>query len=213
MPTSPNCPSPVGVHLLGCHLLGAHQGLVRPVRGGLAVVQHPGGRLLRRRLEGSAGARPARGLQCRLGKPIHRPRVHPGPLGTPDEDQHGREGPPAGITFVWRLCRTLKYDELYLKANATEAPKELGVYLRFYSDQRLHQALGYSTPAEVFYDDSPLRNERSKGRRCSPNPVLESSAGATGLSLYSAPLVGLSKNPRRLGRQDFEEVLRRTAQS
>ena len=29
--------------------------------------------------------------------------------------------------------------------------------------------------------DSPLRNEASKGRRCSPDPVLVSSAGATGL--------------------------------
>ena len=80
-------------------------------------------------------------------------------LGTPDEDQHGREGPPAGITFVGRLCRTLKYEEVSLEANAnaTLAPKELGVYPRFYKDQRLHLALGYCTPAEVFYDDSPLR--------------------------------------------------------
>ena len=61
----------------------------------------------------------------------------------------------------------MAYDE-------TLAPKELGVYLRFYNDQRRHQALGYSTPAEVFYDESPLRNEASKGRRCSPDPVLES---------------------------------------
>ena len=84
------------------------------------------------------------------------------------------KGRYTGIIFVGRLCRTLKYEEVNLKANATEAPKELGVYLRFYNDQRLHQALGYSTPAVVFYDDSPLRNEAPKGRRCSPDPLLES---------------------------------------
>ena len=80
------------------------------------------------------------------------------------------------IIFVGRLCRTLKYEEVNLEtnANATGAPKELGAYLRFYNDQRPYQVLGHSTLAEVFYDESPLRKAASKGRRCSPNPELES---------------------------------------
>ena len=54
--------------------------------------------------------------------------------------------------FVERLWRTVKYEEVYLKAyaGAGEARRELGAYFRFYNDQRPHQALGYRTPGEVF---------------------------------------------------------------
>ena len=47
----------------------------------------------------------------------------------------------------------MKYEEVYLKAyaDAKEARRELGAYLRFYNDQRPHQALGYRTPAEVYH--------------------------------------------------------------
>ena len=57
--------------------------------------------------------------------------------------------------FVERLWRTVKYEEVYLKAyaNVNEARRELGDYFRFYNDLRLHQALGYRTPAEVFYGE------------------------------------------------------------
>ena len=60
------------------------------------------------------------------------------------------EGRYASNILVARLCRTVKYEEVYLNAyaNATGASRELGVYLRFYNDQRPHQALGYRTPAE-----------------------------------------------------------------
>ena len=54
--------------------------------------------------------------------------------------------------FVERLWRTVKYEEMYLQAYAyvSEFRRELGVYLRFYNDQRPHQALDYRTPAWVF---------------------------------------------------------------
>ena len=57
--------------------------------------------------------------------------------------------------FVERLWRTVKYEEVYLKAytNAGEARRELGDYFRFYNDLRPHQALGYRTPAELFHGD------------------------------------------------------------
>ena len=76
--------------------------------------------------------------------------------------------------FVERLWRTVKYEEVYLKAygNATEARRELGEYFRFYNNRRPHQALGYRTPAEVFYGE-PVAKE-SKERRCSDQPVLVS---------------------------------------
>ena len=37
--------------------------------------------------------------------------------------------------FVERLWRTVKYQEVYLKANASEARRELGAYCSFYNDQ------------------------------------------------------------------------------
>ena len=76
--------------------------------------------------------------------------------------------------FVERLWRTVKYEEVYLKAygNATEARRELGEYFRFYNNRRPHQALCYLTPAQVFYGE-PVAKE-SKERRCSNQPVLVS---------------------------------------
>ena len=63
--------------------------------------------------------------------------------------------------FVERLWRTVKYEEVYLKAyaNATEARRELAAYFRFYNNLRPHQALGYRTPAEVFHGDPTIREE------------------------------------------------------
>ena len=54
--------------------------------------------------------------------------------------------------FVERLWRSLKYEEVYLKAydSVAEARAGIGAYLRFYNDERLHQALAYRTPGEVF---------------------------------------------------------------
>ncbi len=78
--------------------------------------------------------------------------------------------------FVERLWRTVKYEEVYLKAyaNAGEARRELGAYFRFYNERRPHQALGYRTPAEVFYGQTVEEEEDLKRRRCSEQSVLVS---------------------------------------
>ena len=54
--------------------------------------------------------------------------------------------------FVERLWRSIKYEEVYLKAyqNGTEARKGIGAYLAFYNQERPHQALGYRSPGQVF---------------------------------------------------------------
>jgi putative transposase len=54
--------------------------------------------------------------------------------------------------FIERLWRTVKYEEVYLKGygDSVEARTGLGQYLRFYNNDRFHQALGYRTPAQVF---------------------------------------------------------------
>ena len=50
--------------------------------------------------------------------------------------------------FVERLWRSLKYEEVYLKAyeNVAEARQGITAYFEFYNYQRLHQALAYRTP-------------------------------------------------------------------
>jgi putative transposase len=49
--------------------------------------------------------------------------------------------------FIGRLWRTVKYEEVYLKAyqDGKEARISLGEYFRFYNTERPHQALGYRT--------------------------------------------------------------------
>ena len=52
--------------------------------------------------------------------------------------------------FIKRLWRSVKYEEVYLRdyASVWEAEDSLSSYFRFYCHQRIHQALGYRTPAE-----------------------------------------------------------------
>jgi putative transposase len=54
--------------------------------------------------------------------------------------------------FVERLWRSVKHEEVYLKdyRSAWEAEDSLADYFRFYCHRRIHQALGYRTPAEVY---------------------------------------------------------------
>lgn len=54
--------------------------------------------------------------------------------------------------FVERLWRSIKYEEVYLKAyqSGSEARSGIGVYLEFYNWERPHQTLDYRTPGEVF---------------------------------------------------------------
>ena len=54
--------------------------------------------------------------------------------------------------FVERLWRSVKYEEVYLRDydDGWEAEQGLGDYFEFYNHRRVHQALGYRTPAEVY---------------------------------------------------------------
>ncbi len=56
------------------------------------------------------------------------------------------------ISFEERVWRSVKYEEVYLKAyqDGRDARIGLGNYFRFYNTERPHQALDYWTPAEVF---------------------------------------------------------------
>jgi putative transposase len=54
--------------------------------------------------------------------------------------------------FIERLWRSLKYEEVFIKAYASviEARRGIGGWLCFYNGERPHQALGYRTPCAVF---------------------------------------------------------------
>jgi putative transposase len=58
--------------------------------------------------------------------------------------------------FIERLWRSVKYEEVYLKdyASGWDAEASLAAYFRFYDEERIHQALGYRTPVEVYRDQS-----------------------------------------------------------
>jgi putative transposase len=60
--------------------------------------------------------------------------------------------------FIERLWRSIKYEEVYLKAyqNLREARRSLEDYLNFYNQNRPHQHLDYQTPDEV-YLGNPVR--------------------------------------------------------
>ena len=55
--------------------------------------------------------------------------------------------------FTERLWRTIKYEEVYLKEYTSPRDARAGLteYLRFYNEGRLHQALDYRIPAEVYF--------------------------------------------------------------
>jgi len=55
--------------------------------------------------------------------------------------------------FVERLWRTVKYEEVYLQdyTGVDDARRSIGRYFKFYNDVRLHESLGYCTPAEIYF--------------------------------------------------------------
>ena len=67
--------------------------------------------------------------------------------------------------FIERLWRSLKYEEMYLKAytDGREARSQIGEYFRFYNTLRPHQALGYRTPAEVYTSEREADMVHSQG--------------------------------------------------
>ncbi len=59
--------------------------------------------------------------------------------------------------FVERLWRSVKYEEVYLRAydSVAEARASLGRYFDFYNRQRPHSSFGGRTPDRVYFDNLP----------------------------------------------------------
>ena len=60
--------------------------------------------------------------------------------------------------FVERLWRSIKYEEVYLRAydNVSDARASLGRYLDFYNRTRPHSSLAARTPDRAYFDTLPL---------------------------------------------------------
>ncbi len=61
--------------------------------------------------------------------------------------------------FVERLWRSLKYEEVYLKAyeSVAEARQSIDTYMRYFNSERRHSSLGRKTPDHVFFNHQPLQ--------------------------------------------------------
>jgi putative transposase len=81
--------------------------------------------------------------------------------------------------FVERLWRSLKYEEVYLRAYDTvgDAETGIGAWMAFYNDERPHQALGNCTPAAIYAGGCDVR---ACGRPAPP-------AGWTGPGVLDGP--------------------------
>ncbi|MBO8170219.1 MAG: IS3 family transposase [Thermoanaerobacteraceae bacterium] len=60
--------------------------------------------------------------------------------------------------FTERFWRTLKYEEVYLHeySSPKEVRRQISQFINFYNNERPHQALGYKTPAEVYYQKAAV---------------------------------------------------------
>ena len=62
--------------------------------------------------------------------------------------------------FTERFWRTFKYEEVYLKdyQSIHEAKRSISDYINRYNFDRIHEALGYKTPAEIYFNRTDLGN-------------------------------------------------------
>ena len=56
--------------------------------------------------------------------------------------------------FIERLWRSLKYEDIYLKAYASvhQAKQGIGDWMNFYNQDRRHASLSRMTPDQIYYD-------------------------------------------------------------
>ena len=92
--------------------------------------------------------------------------------------------------FVERLWRSVKYEEVYLRAydSVGEARASIGRYLDFYNRKRPHSSLDARTPDQAYFDHlpqvaaacySPPFSGRHSGRATPPS-VLQKTAARRG---------------------------------
>jgi len=64
-----------------------------------------------------------------------------------------RYNAPDDNAFVERVIRTIKEEEIWISEydRFAEARQAIAQYIQYYNSQRIHSALDYRTPDEVFH--------------------------------------------------------------
>ena len=90
------------------------------------------------------------------GQPIHPRGLHGAAARAGYRHQHGRAAWRDNV-FVERLWRSVKYEEVYLRAydSVSDARASLGRYLDFDNGRRPHSSLGARTPEQAYLDHLP----------------------------------------------------------
>jgi putative transposase len=75
--------------------------------------------------------------------------------------------------FIERLWRSVKYEEVYLRAyqDGRDARTSLGNYFRFYNTERPHQSHGYRTPVEAYYTTTVEATNGGMVESLTPDPL------------------------------------------
>ena len=148
------------LHPDGAWLRLSHGGgrLVQPESFEPSCIDHDGGRFLRRGAGGGFGeTRPAGDFQYRPGLQFTSEAFTGVLLGAGVAISMDGKGSWRDNVFVEQLWKSVKYEEVYLKAydSVGDARASIGRYLEFYNTRRPHSGLDRRTPDEAYFDPSP----------------------------------------------------------
>jgi len=75
---------------------------------------------------------------------------------------------------IERFWRSLKYEAVYLQSfdNVDQARADIAQYINFYNQERPHQALGYKTPDQVYYENIKKNEREVNNKEIDPPNVL-----------------------------------------
>ena len=150
------------LHPDGARLRLSHcrDGLVHTTHPGLATVEHDGGFVLDRCCRGSpCKTRLPANLQHRLGSQFTSTEFTSVLINNAISISMDGKGAWRDNVFVERFRRTIKYEEVYLRAydGVEEARQSIGRYIAFYNARRPHAALDGRTPDQAYSHPLPLR--------------------------------------------------------
>ena len=77
---------------------------------------------------------------------------------------NGKRMKKVDIKIAERFFRSLKYEEVYLKSykNLKEARDEIIKYIHIYNTKRIHSAIGYKTPDEIYFSSVEIKQNLDK---------------------------------------------------
>ena len=102
--------------------------------------------------------------------------------------------------FIERLWRNVKYEKVYLNSYENGLDLMLGLteYFNFYNYDRMHQSLGYETPAQFYFAEmkNEQPNEFIKTKGIYPGAGAGNECAATSVSLHTSNQTQLRFNEK-----------------